>query len=165
MLNINGTQINDGADFRDRRKLYIYFIAPQRVDFVALVKDLFKIYKTRIWLHNSTASHVTSQLASQSSFLQSTPQSQQDPAHDYSLPHLQPQYDYYRTQPRHSPGQQQYLPMQQPVYSTNLANMGGGYYSPQQQSYYPPTSRIYPPPPPPHHMPFSSSSQPPPGQW
>lgn len=157
---------NDEADFRDRRKLYIYFIAPQRVDFVALVKDLFKIYKTRIWLHNSTASHVTSQLAAgQTPFLQSTPQNAQDPTHDYAVPHLQPQYEYYRTQPRHSPGQQQYLPMQQPMYSTNIG-VGGGYYSPPQQQYFPPASRIYPPPPPPqHHMPFQSSGQQPPGQW
>ena len=154
---------------RDRRKLYIYFIAPQRVDFVALVKDLFKIYKTRIWLHNSTASHVTSQLASQPYMQSSQPSSQQD-SHDYNFPHLQPQYDYYRTQQRHSPGQQQYFPPvhNQPMYSSNVS--GGTYFSPQQQQYYPPSARAYappppPPPPPPHMPPFQSSGQPPPGQW
>src|ERR1700694_5780373 len=109
---------------RDRRKLYIYFIAPQRVDFVALVKDLFKIYKTRIWLHNSTASHVTLNPG----FLQ---QAQHD-THDYNVPHLAPQYDYYRTPARPSPGQQTYLPpVHQSMYSNNLGNIGaGGYYSP-----------------------------------
>jgi len=147
------------TDCRDRRKLYIYFIAPQRVDFVALVKDLFKIYKTRIWLHNSTASHVTSQLASQPSFHQA---SQQQEHPEYGVPHLQPQYDYFRSGPRQSPGQQQYLPMQPqpgPMYSPP-----GGYYSPPSQQYYPP--RTYPqPPPPPPPMPFQSSGPPPPGQW
>jgi len=160
--------------FRDRRKLFIYFIAPQRVDFVALVKDLFKIYKTRIWLHNSTAAHVTSQFASQQGLLPSTQQlpGQQPDLHDYpSSTHLQPQYDYYRSQAtRQSPGQQQYLPampQHQPMYG------GGGYYSPHQQSYYPPlpptAGRGYQPiPPPPAHMPhYSSSGAPPPpsGHW
>src|SRR5579859_6643675 len=130
---------------RDRRKLYIYFIAPQRVDFVALVKDLFKIYKTRIWLHNSTASHVTSH----PNFLQS--QAGHQESHDYHPPHLQPQYDYYRTQPRQSPGQQQYYPMQNPpLFPPN-------YYSPQQQ-YYSPTTRTYAPP----QMPFQSTRPRPP---
>ena len=134
---------------RDRRKLYIYFIAPQRVDFVALVKDLFKIYKTRIWLHNSTASHVTSQ----PNFL--TSQTTQQDNSDYHPPHLQPQYDYYRNQPRQSPAQQQYLPMQhqQPIFHPT-------YYSPQQQ-YYSPTTRTYAPP----QMPFQSAGSPPPGHW
>ena len=151
------------ADDRDRRKLYIYFIAPQRVDFVALVKDLFKIYKTRIWLHNSTASHVTNQLANQQPYPQSA--NQQDP-HEYgsSVPHLQPQFDYFRSGPRHSPSQQQYVPMQPNMYSP-----GAGYYSPHSQQYFPPPARSYqpppPPPPPPPHMPFQSSGPPPPGQW
>ncbi|CAO3592426.1 unnamed protein product [Absidia cylindrospora] len=34
----------------DRRKLTFYFIAERRVDFRELVRDLFKIYKTRIWM-------------------------------------------------------------------------------------------------------------------
>jgi hypothetical protein len=144
--------------FRDRRKLYIYFIAPQRVDFVALVKDLFKIYKTRLWLHNSTASHVTSHpnfLQSQTSPPQQHqhPQQQQE-THDYHPPYLQPQYDYYRTQPRQSPGQQHYLPMQhQPLFNPN-------YYSPQQHYYSPPT-RTYAPP----QMSYQSAGPPPPGHW
>ncbi|KAF9028837.1 hypothetical protein BGZ52_007140, partial [Haplosporangium bisporale] len=33
----------------DRRKLTFYFIAERRIDFRELVRDLFKIYKTRIW--------------------------------------------------------------------------------------------------------------------
>ncbi|KAG5460446.1 MAG: PSP1 C-terminal conserved region-domain-containing protein [Olpidium bornovanus] len=34
----------------DRRKLTFYFIAERRIDFRELVRDLFKIYKTRIWM-------------------------------------------------------------------------------------------------------------------
>ncbi|KAG1461610.1 hypothetical protein G6F56_005687 [Rhizopus delemar] len=34
----------------DRRKLTFYFRATQRIDFRDLVRELFKIYKTRIWM-------------------------------------------------------------------------------------------------------------------
>ncbi|KAJ3396375.1 hypothetical protein HDU92_003217 [Lobulomyces angularis] len=34
----------------DRRKLTLYFVADRRIDFRELVRDLFKIYKTRIWM-------------------------------------------------------------------------------------------------------------------
>lgn len=34
----------------DRRKLTFYFISNERVDFRNLIQELFKIYKTRIWL-------------------------------------------------------------------------------------------------------------------
>lgn len=34
----------------DRRKLTFYFTCEKRIDFRNLVRDLFKIYKTRIWL-------------------------------------------------------------------------------------------------------------------
>ncbi|KAI9021491.1 PSP1 C-terminal conserved region-domain-containing protein [Phycomyces nitens] len=34
----------------DRRKLTFYFVANRRVDFRELVRDLFKMYKTRIWM-------------------------------------------------------------------------------------------------------------------
>ncbi|KAJ2960522.1 hypothetical protein NQZ79_g4106 [Umbelopsis isabellina] len=34
----------------DRRKLTFYFVADRRIDFRELVRDLFKIYKTRIWI-------------------------------------------------------------------------------------------------------------------
>ncbi|KAJ1922272.1 hypothetical protein H4219_000134 [Mycoemilia scoparia] len=34
----------------DRRKLTFYFIAEKRIDFRELVRDLFKTYKTRIWM-------------------------------------------------------------------------------------------------------------------
>lgn len=36
---------------RDRRKLTFYFIAEKRIDFRELVRELFKVYKTRIWMH------------------------------------------------------------------------------------------------------------------
>ncbi|KAF9925079.1 hypothetical protein FBU30_005100 [Linnemannia zychae] len=35
----------------DRRKLTFYFRADHRIDFRELVRDLFKIYKTRIWMY------------------------------------------------------------------------------------------------------------------
>ncbi|OZJ01788.1 hypothetical protein BZG36_05259 [Bifiguratus adelaidae] len=39
------------AEFQwDRRKLTFYFIADHRIDFRELVRELFKIYKTRIWM-------------------------------------------------------------------------------------------------------------------
>ncbi|KAI8826156.1 PSP1 C-terminal conserved region-domain-containing protein [Fimicolochytrium jonesii] len=34
----------------DRRKLTYYFVAEGRIDFRELVRELFKIYKTRIWM-------------------------------------------------------------------------------------------------------------------
>ncbi|KAL9557758.1 hypothetical protein MBANPS3_001228 [Mucor bainieri] len=36
--------------YRDRRKLTFYFVAEKRVDFRELVRELFKLYKTRIWM-------------------------------------------------------------------------------------------------------------------
>ncbi|KAI9208693.1 PSP1 C-terminal conserved region-domain-containing protein [Polychytrium aggregatum] len=34
----------------DRRKLTFYFVAERRIDFRELVRELFRIYKTRIWM-------------------------------------------------------------------------------------------------------------------
>ncbi|KAF9508027.1 hypothetical protein BS47DRAFT_1303298 [Hydnum rufescens UP504] len=34
----------------DRRKLTFYFIADRRIDFRELVRELFRLYKTRIWM-------------------------------------------------------------------------------------------------------------------
>jgi cell fate regulator YaaT (PSP1 superfamily) len=39
----------------DRRKLTFYFEAENRIDFRELVRELFKIYKTRIWMCVVTA--------------------------------------------------------------------------------------------------------------
>ncbi|KAF9426266.1 hypothetical protein BGZ94_006747 [Podila epigama] len=41
----------------DRRKLTFFFVAEHRIDFRELVRELFKIYKTRIWMnvHTTTA--------------------------------------------------------------------------------------------------------------
>ena len=36
--------------FRDRNKLTFYFSADRRIDFRELVRDLFRIYTTRIWM-------------------------------------------------------------------------------------------------------------------
>lgn len=35
----------------DRRKLTFYYTADQRVDFRELVRELFRIWKTRVWLY------------------------------------------------------------------------------------------------------------------
>ncbi|KAF9321412.1 hypothetical protein BG003_001925 [Podila horticola] len=35
----------------DRRKLTFFFVAERRIDFRELVRELFKIYKTRIWMY------------------------------------------------------------------------------------------------------------------
>jgi len=35
---------------RDRRKLTFSFVADKRIDFRELVRELFKVYKTRIWM-------------------------------------------------------------------------------------------------------------------
>ncbi|KAI8922212.1 PSP1 C-terminal conserved region-domain-containing protein [Powellomyces hirtus] len=43
----------------DRRKLTFYFVADRRIDFRELVRELFKIYKTRIWMCvHTTSSHI-----------------------------------------------------------------------------------------------------------
>merc|ERR1711871_1818690 len=40
-----------GAEYQfDRHKLTFYFEADRRIDFRELVRDLFSVYKTRIWL-------------------------------------------------------------------------------------------------------------------
>lgn len=39
----------------DRRKLTFYFISEQRIDFRELVRELFRGFKTRIWMSNISA--------------------------------------------------------------------------------------------------------------
>lgn len=43
-------QVIDAEYQWDRRKLTFYFMAEHRIDFRELVRDLFKLYKTRIWM-------------------------------------------------------------------------------------------------------------------
>ncbi|KAI8344108.1 PSP1 C-terminal conserved region-domain-containing protein [Chlamydoabsidia padenii] len=43
-------QVVDAEYQWDRRKLTFYFLADQRIDFRELVRELFKTYKTRIWM-------------------------------------------------------------------------------------------------------------------
>lgn len=43
-------QVIDAEYQWDRRKLTFYFVAEKRVDFRELVRELFKLYKTRIWM-------------------------------------------------------------------------------------------------------------------
>ena len=44
--------LTGSTDYRDRRKLTFYYTANVRVDFRDLVKELFRLYKTRIWMCN-----------------------------------------------------------------------------------------------------------------
>ncbi|EJD55648.1 PSP1-domain-containing protein [Auricularia subglabra TFB-10046 SS5] len=39
----------------DRRKLTFYFVAEKRIDFRELVRELFRLYKTRIWMSSLQA--------------------------------------------------------------------------------------------------------------
>lgn len=52
-------EVLDGEYQWDRRKLTFYYYASQRIDFRELVRDLFKIYKTRIWMCASNPTSVT----------------------------------------------------------------------------------------------------------
>ncbi|KAF8950761.1 hypothetical protein BGZ46_004352, partial [Entomortierella lignicola] len=65
----------------DRRKLTFYFIAERRIDFRELVRDLFKIYKTRIWMYavspSMAAQSCSASLQSSSPPTPSTPLAQQ----------------------------------------------------------------------------------------
>lgn len=51
-------EVLDGEYQWDRRKLTFYYYASQRIDFRELVRDLFKIYKTRIWMCASNPTSV-----------------------------------------------------------------------------------------------------------
>ncbi|KAF9908848.1 hypothetical protein EC991_009367 [Linnemannia zychae] len=71
------------AEFQwDRRKLTFYFRADHRIDFRELVRDLFKIYKTRIWMYavNPTMSSSTTAIGPRE-----VP-SQSSPPHDPTTP-------------------------------------------------------------------------------
>ncbi|CCG83118.1 Uncharacterized protein PB7E8.02 [Taphrina deformans PYCC 5710] len=52
-------EVLDGEYQWDRRKLTFYYYASQRIDFRELVRDLFKIYKTRIWMCASNPAAVS----------------------------------------------------------------------------------------------------------
>ncbi|KAK9366960.1 PSP1 C-terminal conserved region-domain-containing protein [Lipomyces kononenkoae] len=43
-------QVLDSEYQWDRRKLTFFYSAPRRIDFRELVRDLFRVYKTRIWM-------------------------------------------------------------------------------------------------------------------
>lgn len=44
-------EITDAEWQWDRRKLTFFYLADQRVDFRELVRELFRLYKTRIWMY------------------------------------------------------------------------------------------------------------------
>ena len=50
LLHGEGIQANGLLLFSDRRRLTFFYVADRRIDFRNLVKDLFRLYKTRIWL-------------------------------------------------------------------------------------------------------------------
>ncbi|KAF9190996.1 hypothetical protein BGZ50_009691 [Haplosporangium sp. Z 11] len=74
----------------DRRKLTFYFVADRRIDFRELVRDLFKIYKTRIWMYA-----VNSSMAQTGGV---GPQSNSPPP---SATHQAPQQRHYQGQSHH----------------------------------------------------------------
>ena len=47
-------EITDAEWQWDRRKLTFFYLADQRVDFRELVRELFRLYKTRIWMYVSS---------------------------------------------------------------------------------------------------------------
>ncbi|KAF9156806.1 hypothetical protein BG015_001138 [Linnemannia schmuckeri] len=66
----------------DRRKLTFYFTAERRIDFRELVRDLFKMYKTRIWMYALSPSMASnSNTGLQSSSPPSTPSAHQHHHH------------------------------------------------------------------------------------
>ncbi|KAI7821068.1 PSP1 C-terminal conserved region-domain-containing protein, partial [Gamsiella multidivaricata] len=65
----------------DRRKLTFYFIAERRIDFRELVRDLFKIYKTRIWMFAVNPSMVQSSTMGLPSQTSSPPPMSPGPVH------------------------------------------------------------------------------------
>ncbi|KAF9180758.1 hypothetical protein BGZ50_006013 [Haplosporangium sp. Z 11] len=94
----------------DRRKLTFYFQAEHRIDFRELVRDLFKIYKTRIWMYSVNPSTVSSQ-ARENNEQSSPPKELGSPSVSPSSP--QPHYsNVYHPSPEYS-RHQQYLPQQQ----------------------------------------------------
>ncbi|KAG0261123.1 hypothetical protein BG011_001336 [Mortierella polycephala] len=95
----------------DRRKLTFYFQAEHRIDFRELVRDLFKIYKTRIWMYSVNPSMVSS-LARENNEQSSTPRGLGSPSASPSSPqqhyssayHPPPEYSRHL---HHLPQQQQ----------------------------------------------------------
>jgi cell fate regulator YaaT (PSP1 superfamily) len=52
------TYIQVDAEYQfDKHKLILYYSASRRIDFREFVRDLFAIYKTRIWMEQATAHH------------------------------------------------------------------------------------------------------------
>lgn len=50
-------EITDAEWQWDRRKLTFFYLADQRVDFRELVRELFRLYKTRIWFCSLTETY------------------------------------------------------------------------------------------------------------
>ncbi|PRQ74287.1 PSP1 C-terminal conserved region-domain containing protein, partial [Rhodotorula toruloides] len=69
----------------DRRKLTFYYTADQRVDFRELVRELFRIWKTRVWLCVAIACFVE---AARADLLSSIPQLLSRPATTLVRPRL-----------------------------------------------------------------------------
>ncbi|KAF9083963.1 hypothetical protein BGX23_010949 [Mortierella sp. AD031] len=78
----------------DRRKLTFYFTAERRIDFRELVRDLFKMYKTRIWMYALSPSMASAS----NSALQSTSPPPTPTAHQQHHHHQQQRYHHI---PRH----------------------------------------------------------------
>lgn len=145
----------------DRRKLTFFYSASYRIDFRDLVRDLFRIYKTRIWMcavHSSQAG-AQMQLHNQHQFQQQHHHHhhlQHQPQHLYPQPHMQMQMQQrQRQQPQHH-HPQQFRPMGGPGqgygdygYIPNQPQKGGDFpsYSPWQFNASMQGRMMAPPPP------------------
>ncbi|KAF9555411.1 hypothetical protein EC968_008950 [Mortierella alpina] len=138
------------AEFQwDRRKLTFYFQAEHRIDFRELVRDLFKTYKTRIWMYAVNGS-LPAGLSREAGGQSSPPRGMTSPAsshvssqprhsnanayqqpHDHSYQHAQHQQHHHHGhrhhEPHHHQQQQQFQQQQQQLHHHPL-----GQYHPSQ---------------------------------
>ncbi|KAF9419729.1 hypothetical protein BGZ76_004217 [Entomortierella beljakovae] len=150
----------------DRRKLTFYFRAEHRIDFRELVRDLFKIYKTRIWMYAVSPS-MASALAQEANVAANQPRSLPSPVASPISPRVQQsanqyplqqpisqqainlfhQYQHQQQQLQQQFAQQQHLQgnnYQQPQIQEMMRQMQGQFYSPPQQPVYHTIQQDYP---------------------
>ncbi|KAG0211142.1 hypothetical protein BGX28_008452 [Mortierella sp. GBA30] len=130
------------AEFQwDRRKLTFYFQAEHRIDFRELVRDLFKTYKTRIWMYavnGSLPAGATRESGGQSSPPRGvtspsvSPSSSQPPRH--SMHSYVPQEHSYHPQSQHHHHQQHH---HQGHRQHELHHHPSGQYHPPQPQHQP----------------------------
>ncbi|KAG0051472.1 hypothetical protein BGZ90_006745 [Linnemannia elongata] len=121
----------------DRRKLTFYFTAEKRIDFRELVRDLFKMYKTRIWMYALSPSMANnSSIGPQSSSPPPTPTAHQHPHqhHQQQRQHHLTRHQVNSTGGISSPTSPRALPTPKTPLSPYYASPYGNHY-PTQPSY------------------------------